>query len=96
MEARFPDKKNSRSPRTVKWRAAQVAGEVTRGLLVALVSAFLLAAGVTDNPRRAKSLDQALRSFGHRAGGPEVLALAALGLACFAVFSGLEALYRRF
>jgi len=71
-------------------------GEVTRGLLVALVSAFLLAAGVTDNPRRAKSLDQALRSFGHRAGGPEVLALAALGLACFAVFSGLEALYRRF
>ncbi|HTW10729.1 MAG TPA: DUF1206 domain-containing protein, partial [Acidimicrobiales bacterium] len=88
----------SRMPPRTEWAVvlSGAVGEVTRGLLVALVSAFLLDAAATDNPRRAKSLDQALWAFGHRAGGPEVLALAALGLACFAVFSCLEALYRHF
>lgn len=84
------------SPRAV--RAVRVAGgvgEVTRGLLIVLVSAYLLAAAVTDNPSKAKSLDQALRAFARLPAGPALLALAAAGLACFAGYSVVEALRRQ-
>ena len=75
-------------------RAAGIIGEVTRGLLVMLVSAYLLAAAVTDNPAHAKSLGQALRSFDRMPAGPALLLIAAAGLVCFAAFSVFEALYR--
>ncbi len=50
-------------PNFVAAQATGIAGEVARGLLVMLVSAYLLSAAVTDDPARAKSLGLALRSF---------------------------------
>ena len=81
-------------PNFVAAQATGIAGEVARGLLVMLVSAYLLAAAVTDDPARAKSLGLALRSFNRRPGGPFLLLMAAAGLACFATYSVFEALYR--
>jgi hypothetical protein len=74
--------------------ATGIAGEVTRGLLVILVSVYLLSASVTDDPARAKSLGQALRSFDRLPAGPVLLLAAAAGLACFAAYSVFEAVYR--
>jgi Domain of Unknown Function (DUF1206) len=80
------------------FHAAQVSGfigEATRGLLVVLISLYLLAAAVADNPSRAKSPNGALLSFERLPAGRPVLVVAAAGLLCFAVYSVLEALYRR-
>ena len=74
-------------------RAMGAIGEATRGSLVLLVAAYLLAAAADDDPSQAKSLGQALASL-RRATGPWALALAAAGLAAFAIFSFAEALYR--
>jgi hypothetical protein len=80
------------------FRAAQatgVIGEATRGILIVLVSVYLLDAAITDDPSHAKTLGEALRAFDRFAVGPAVLLAAAAGLACFAGYSVFEALYRR-
>jgi hypothetical protein len=80
-----------------KLRVAQatgIAGEAARGLLIILVSAYLLAAAVTDRPQEAKSLDQALHAFAKLPAGPPLLLVVAVGLACFALYSLFEAFYR--
>lgn len=76
-------------------RATGVLGEAARGVLITLVAVYLLAAAFTDNPSHAKSLGGALYSFDRVTGGPEMLLAAALGLACFAVYSIFEVLYRK-
>ncbi len=76
------------------YRATATAGEVARGLLVMLVSVYLLRAAATNDPARAKSVGQALRSFDRLPAGPVLLLAAAAGLACFAASSVFEALYR--
>lgn len=76
-------------------RVTGIAGEVTRGLLVLLVSVYLFTAAVTDNPRRVKSLDASLLALAHYPYGPGLLATAAFGLLMFAVYSCFEAAYRR-
>ena len=76
-------------------RATGIAGDASRGMLIVLVSVYLLAAAVTDNPAHAKGLGQALRSFARLPSGPALLLVAAAGLACFAVYSIFEALYRQ-
>jgi uncharacterized membrane protein YidH (DUF202 family) len=86
--------------RMKRWafHAAQVSGfigEATRGLLVVLVSLYLLAAAIADNPSRAKSPNGALLSFERLPAGEALLLVAAAGLLSFAVYSVLEALYRR-
>ncbi|MGH9296435.1 MAG: DUF1206 domain-containing protein [Acidimicrobiales bacterium] len=76
-------------------RVTGVAGEVTRGVLVTLIAAFLFAGAVTDDPQHAKSLDTALQSVAHEPSGPWLLGLAAAGMLSFAVFSGFEAAFRK-
>jgi hypothetical protein len=76
-------------------RATGMAGNAARGLLVALVSVYLLEAAATDKPSRAKGAGQALSSFDRMPAGPALLLIAAFGLACFAVHSLLEAIYRQ-
>ena len=75
-------------------RVAGAAGDATRGLLTVLLSVYLVRAAVSDNPAKAKSLDQALHAFARLPAGPGLLALAAAGLACFAGYSVAEALRR--
>ena len=85
--------------RMTRWtfRGAQVsgiAGEAARGLLIVLVSVYLLAAAVADNPARAKSPNQALLSLDRVLVGQALLLVTVVGLLCFAAYSVFEALYR--
>ncbi len=70
-------------------------GMFARGAVVTLVGYFILQAAVTFNPSRAKGLDGALASLVHDRWGPWLLMAVALGLACFGLFSLLEARYAR-
>ncbi len=76
-------------------RATGMAGDAARGFLVLLIGVYLLEATVTDDPSRAKGAGQAISSFDRLPAGPALLLTTAFGLACFAVYSGFEALYRR-
>jgi hypothetical protein len=76
-------------------RATSIAGDVTRGVLVALIGAYLMAGAVTDNPSKVKSLGQVLKTIAAKSYGEWALVLAAIGLLSFAVFSVFEAIYRR-
>jgi hypothetical protein len=86
----------TRDVTVLRWgRLTGIVGDATRGLLIILVSVYLLAAAFTDDPARAKSLGQALRSFDRTAAGPALLVAAAVGLASFAAYSVIEAMFRR-
>jgi hypothetical protein len=76
-------------------RAAGIAGNLTRAALLALVASYTFVAAVDDSPHRAKSLDQSLETVAHSTAGPWCISLAALGLASFALYSVVEARYRR-
>jgi Domain of Unknown Function (DUF1206) len=71
-----------------------IAGEAARGLLIVIVSVYLLAAAAADNPARAKSTNQALLSLDRVPVGQGVLVVTVVGLLCFAVYSLFEAVYR--
>ncbi len=70
-------------------------GMFARGTVVALAGYFILEAAITFNPTHAKGLDGVLASVVHDPWGPWLLAAVAIGLACFGVFSLLEARYAR-
>lgn len=71
-------------------------GELARGSLVALFGVYLIAAGVTDNPAQAKSVDQTLRALVYHPFGAVAIGVIALGLLAFGVFSFFDARLRRF
>jgi len=70
-------------------------GDVARGALVVLVGVYCVEAAVTADPARAKSVDQALRALVHHAFGASAIAVIALGLLAFGVFSFFDARLRR-
>jgi hypothetical protein len=70
-------------------------GDLARGSLLALVGFYLIEAAVTSNPAQAKSVDQALRALVHHSYGTLAIALIALGLLAFGVFSFFDARLRR-
>jgi uncharacterized membrane protein YidH (DUF202 family) len=70
-------------------------GDLARGTLVALFGVYLIAAGVTSNPARAKSVDQTLRALVHHPFGAVAIGAIALGLVSFGVFSLFDARLRR-
>jgi hypothetical protein len=70
-------------------------GDFARGCLIALVGVYLVSAGVTSNPARAKSVDQALRDLVHHPFGAVAIGTLALGLLSFGVFSFFDARLRR-
>lgn len=76
-------------------RATSIGGDVTRGLLIALIGAYLMVGAVDDNPAKVKSLGQVLKTIAGKPYGEWALILAAIGLLAFAVFSVVEAVYRR-
>jgi fumarate reductase subunit D len=71
------------------------AGLVSRGLVFALLGSFLVDAAVRFNPDKAKGLDATLKAVAHQPFGRLLLFLAALGLVAFAVWSFIEARFRR-
>jgi hypothetical protein len=74
---------------------AGVAGDVTRGLVVALVGAYVMKAAVEDRPSQVRGLDSALQSLTREPGAVELLAVVAAGMLAFALYSACEAAYRR-
>jgi hypothetical protein len=70
-------------------------GLVSRGFVFALIGWFLVDAAVQFNPQKAKGLDASLKSLADEAFGPLLLLAAALGLIAFALWSFVEARYRK-
>ncbi|HZF92910.1 DUF1206 domain-containing protein [Streptomyces sp.] len=72
-----------------------VTGGAARGLVYAAAGVFAVIAAVDYDPGKAKGLDGTLRAFAGTPAGPWLLALVALGLAVFGLFSIALARYRR-
>ncbi|HEX8975496.1 MAG TPA: DUF1206 domain-containing protein [Solirubrobacteraceae bacterium] len=75
-------------------RLGQV-GLIARAAVFALVGYFLLRTAIGYNARDAVGLDGALERLHHQSYGPWLTGLAAAGLLTFAVFSLVEARFRR-
>jgi hypothetical protein len=73
---------------TGKW------GYIARGTVFAMTGFFILTAGLSENPNRARGLEGALDTLASQSYGQWLLALAAAGLACYGVFSILSSKYR--
>ncbi|MFJ6465915.1 DUF1206 domain-containing protein [Streptomyces sp. NPDC091387] len=72
-----------------------VFGGVSRGLVFAVAGGFAVAAAVKARSGEAKGMDDTLRSFTTTPAGPWLLALIAVGLAAFGLFSCANARWRR-
>ncbi|MET9956794.1 DUF1206 domain-containing protein [Streptomyces sp. NPDC006339] len=71
-----------------------VAGGVARGLVFAAVGFFGLKAAITFDPKQAKGVDDAIRSFAQTPIGPWLLLAVAVGLVLFGLFSLGQAKWR--
>ncbi|MFF7246015.1 DUF1206 domain-containing protein [Embleya sp. NPDC008237] len=70
-------------------------GGISRGVVFAAAGVFVLVAAVKFDPKRAKGVDETLRSFADTPMGPALLVLIALGLVVFGLYSFCEARWRR-
>lgn len=80
--------------RTAVVRLGQLGG-VARGVVVGLAGVLLVVSAVQYDPHKARGVDGALRALRDTAGGPWLLAAAALGLIMFGLYGLAEARYRR-
>jgi hypothetical protein len=80
-------------------RLVELAGSVgiaARALVFLPIGLLLIVAAVQSDPAHAVGLDRELATLAHQSWwGPGLLGVVALGLLVFAVYSGLEARYRR-
>lgn len=72
-----------------------VGGGAARGIVFAAIGVFIIRAAVEYEPDKAKGFDDTLRTFAETPAGPWLLALVAVGLALFGVFSFAMARWRR-
>lgn len=72
-----------------------VGGGVARGVLFGGIGVFVLQAAIEYEPDKAKGFDATLRSFADAPAGRWLLALVALGLVLFGVFSFAMARWRK-
>ncbi|HET8813517.1 MAG TPA: DUF1206 domain-containing protein [Solirubrobacterales bacterium] len=77
------------------YTALGVFGHVARAVVFALVGYGLIKAAVDYNPQEAIGLDGALRELAEASYGPALLASVAAGLAGFALYSIVDARYRK-
>lgn len=70
-------------------------GLTARALVFVLIGYFLIRTAFDYNPKSAVGVDGALSRLDHQTLGPWLVGLVALGLLTFAVFSALEARFRR-
>ncbi|WP_405950160.1 DUF1206 domain-containing protein [Streptomyces prunicolor] len=71
-----------------------VFGGTARGIVFATAGGFAIAAAVRHKPGEAKGMDDTLRTFAGTPAGPWLLALIAVGLMAFGVFSWANARWR--
>ena len=84
----------TRTRRIVEWLGR--IGGVARGIVFITAGVFLVVAGVRSQPGQAKGVDSSLRELATTPAGPWLLALVAIGLIMFGLFSCCEARWRRF
>jgi len=77
------------------YTALGVFGHVARAVVFALIGYGLIKAAVDYNPKEAVGLDGALRQLADSTFGPVILGIVAAGLAGFAVYSIVDARYRK-
>jgi uncharacterized membrane protein len=82
-----------RTRRIVEWLGR--AGGVARGIVFVTAGVFLVVAAVRSQPGQAKGVDSSLRALAATPAGPWLLALVAIGLVMFGLFSCCEARLRR-
>jgi Domain of Unknown Function (DUF1206) len=70
-------------------------GHLARMIVFGLVGIFLVKAAIDYNPSKAVGLDGALAKIVHRSYGPFLLAVVAVGLIAFALYSLSDARYRK-
>ncbi|HVR96479.1 MAG TPA: DUF1206 domain-containing protein [Thermoanaerobaculia bacterium] len=70
-------------------------GLISRGVVFLLTGFFLIQAALQSDPSEARGLGGALQTLASQPYGPWLLAVAALGLIAFGVYSVLVARYRR-
>lgn len=76
-------------------RVIGTAGLASRGVVFALIGWFLCDAAVRFDPQKAKGLDATLKTVAHQPFGRILLLIAAVGLVAFALWSFIEARYRK-
>lgn len=86
-----------RVPRVLRRPAILVGavGYVGRGVTIGLIGAFLLSAAIRFEPDDAKGLDAALQTVAEQPYGRILLALTAIGLLAYALWSFIEAAFRK-
>ena len=77
------------------YTAVAVFGHLARAVVLALVGYGLIKAAIDNDPKEAIGLDGALRKLAHASYGPALLAVVAVGLAGFALYSMADARYRK-
>jgi hypothetical protein len=95
---KFEDKlRMSAMPSTLRDATGVIgtSGLASRGLVFALIGGFLADAAIRFEPDKAKGLDASLKTVAHQPFGRAVLFAAALGLLAFALWSFIEARYRK-
>jgi hypothetical protein len=70
-------------------------GNVARGVVFAAIGVFMVIAAVHFDPAQAKGIDATLRSFAHTPLGPWLLAVVAVGMSVFGIYSMCEARWHR-
>ncbi len=80
-----------RTPATV----VGIVGLVGRGLVIALLGGFLIKAAVEFQAREARGLDAALQTLSEQSFGRVLLAVAVVGLIGYALWSFVEAAFRK-
>jgi hypothetical protein len=70
-------------------------GGIARGIVFATAGIFLVVAAVRSQPQQAKGIDSALRVLAHTPLGPWLLAIIAVGLIMFGLYSCCEARWLR-
>lgn len=71
-----------------------VFGGTARGVVFATAGGFAVAASVQHEPGKSKGMDNTLRTFAETPAGPWLLALIAVGLIAFGIFSWAGARWR--
>lgn len=72
-----------------------VTGHLARAVTFALIGYGLIRAAVDYSPRAAFGLDGALQKLSHSSNGPLLLGIVAIGFIAFALYSIIDARYRR-
>jgi hypothetical protein len=72
-----------------------VLGYGAKGVVLMIAGGLVVAAAVTFDPDKSRGLDAALTTLGEQPFGKVLLCAIAAGLACFGVYSVVDARYRR-